>query len=86
MWPHSAASGTEGSVPKEFHYFPHTGNKPNEEKRQVAAMLYNSGFSLRTVAEKMGITFQAVYGLLKRQGVALRGRGGHQGSHSRRKK
>jgi transposase len=73
-------------MPKEYHYLPHTGNKPNEEKREIASMLYNSGLSLRAVAEKMGVTFQAVYGLLKRSNVRLRGRGGHQGSHSRRKK
>jgi transposase-like protein len=73
-------------APKEYFYFRHMGNQPNEEKRQIAAMLYNSGMSLRECAERMGITFQAVYGLLKRHGVTLRGRGGNLGAHSRRKK
>lgn len=76
----------EGPVPKQYFYFRNMGNKPNEEKRDVARMLYNSGLSLRQVAEAMGITFQSVHGLLKRAGVKLRGKGGMTGSHSRRKK
>jgi len=41
-----------------FSYFPHTGNKPNDEKRQIVKMLYYSGLSMREVAERMGVTFQ----------------------------
>ncbi len=69
-----------------FGYFPNTGNKPNEEKRQIVRMLYNTGLSTRQVAERMGVTFQAVHSMLRRSGVQLRGHGGSTGSHSRRKK
>lgn len=87
MWPSSVNSGRRTcAVAKEYFYFRHTGNKPNDEKRQIAAMLYRSGLSLRDCGERMGITFQAVYGLLKRHGVPLRDRGGNRGSHSRHKK
>lgn len=74
-------------MPQEyFYYAPHVGNKPNEDRRSVAKMLYNSGLSLRSVADKMGITFQAVHALLKRSGVTMRSKGGRSGSHSRHKK
>ena len=74
-------------MPQEyFYYAPHMGRKPNEDRRGVARMLYQSGLSLRQVAEKMGITFQAAHGLLKRSGVVMRPKGGHTGSHSRQKK
>lgn len=67
-------------------YFRHTGNKPNDEKRQIVIMLYRSGLTLRECAKRMGITYQAVHFLLKRSGEPLRGRGGNYGSHSRKKK
>lgn len=73
-------------MPKKYFYFRHTGNKPNEEKRDVAKMLYLSGLSIRQVAEEMGVTFQATHGMLQRSGVKLRGKGGMTGGHSRQKK
>lgn len=69
-----------------FGYFPHTGNKPNDEKRQIVRMLYNSGLSMRQVADRMGVTFQAVHSMLHRMGAVVRDSGGSTGSHSRRKK
>ena len=69
-----------------FGYFPHTGNKPNDEKRQIVKMLYNSGLSMRQVADRMGVTFQAVHSMLHRMGATVRDSGGSMGSHSRRKK
>lgn len=69
-----------------FVYFPHTGNKPNDEKRQIVRMLYNSGLSVRDVSARMGVTFQAVHSMLVRMGVRRRPAGGSTGSHSRRKK
>jgi hypothetical protein len=69
-----------------FGYFPHTGNKPNDEKRQIVRMLYNSGLSMRQVADRMGVSFQAVHSMLHRMGAVVRDAGGSTGSHSRRKK
>ena len=69
-----------------FLYFPNTGNKPNDEKRQIVRMLYNSGLSVRDVSARMGVTFQAVHSMLVRMGVRRRPVGGSTGSHSRRKK
>lgn len=66
--------------------FRHTGNKPNDEKRQIAIVLYRSGLTLRECAKRMGVTYQAVHNLLIRSGEPLRGRGGNYGSHSRKKK
>jgi len=77
----------EQPVAERYYFFPHTGNQPNDEKRDVAKMLYvDKGLSLRDVATRMGVTYQAVHSLLKRAGVDLRGRGGNQGAHSRRRK
>lgn len=76
---------TEPRIVK-FGYFPNTGNKPNDEKRQIVRMLYNSGLSVRQVSLRMGVTFQAVHSMLQRMGVTLRPSGGSTGTHSRRKK
>ena len=62
------------------------GNKPNLQRRSDAARLYLEGLTLRQVAVKLGITYQAVHALLKRGGVPLRPRGGSTGAHSRHKK
>jgi DNA invertase Pin-like site-specific DNA recombinase len=89
---HFANSGEVGKVVEKaerkvrFVYFPHTGNKPNEEKREIVRMLYNSGLPMRAVAERMGVSFQAVHSMLHRMGMRVRGHGGMTGSHSRKKK
>jgi DNA invertase Pin-like site-specific DNA recombinase len=54
-------------------------------RRQHAQELYESGLSLRQIAVRMNITYQAVHALLRRAGVPLRIRGGNQGAHSRHK-
>lgn len=69
-----------------FGFFPHTGNRPNDEKRQIVKMLYNSGLSVRQVSDRMGVSFQAVHSMLQRMGAPLRPSGGSTGGHSRRKK
>ena len=69
-----------------FGYFPNTGNKPNDEKRDVVKMLYYSGLSVRQVADRMGVSFQAIHSMLHRMGATVRKPGGSMGSHSRRKK
>lgn len=63
----------------------HTGNKPNLDRRHVAITLYESGLSLRECAAALKVTYQAVHNILVRAGVPRRGRGGNQGSHSRRR-
>jgi transposase len=64
----------------------HTGNKPNDERRNQVRDLYLSGLTVRAVADKVGVTFQAVQSMLDRMGVPRRPRGGNTGSHSRRRK
>lgn len=64
----------------------HTGNKPNDERRNQVRDLYLSGLTVRAVADKVGVTFQAVQSMLTRMGVPRRPRGGNTGSHSRRRK
>lgn len=64
----------------------HKGNMPNEERRQQVLSLYAQGLSMRAVARELGISFQAVHGLLVRMGATRRRRGGNQGQHSRRRK
>lgn len=66
--------------------FAHTGRRPNEERRQAVATLYQSGLSIHAVAELIGVSPQAVHSMLQRMGVQLRPRGGNQGSHSRHRK
>lgn len=62
------------------------GRKPDLQRRREAAMLYGAGLSCRDVGAQLGITGQAVWLMLKRHGVILRGRGGNRGSHSRHRK
>lgn len=64
----------------------HTGNLPNEAKRQKVADLYLSGLTVREVAREVGVTFQAVHSMLVRMGVSLRPRGGNNGPHSRHRR
>ena len=72
--------------PNKSSYARHAGNMPNEERRHTVRVLYESGLSIRAVAERIGVSFQAVHSLLRRSGVALRPRGCSVGSHSRHKK
>jgi transposase-like protein len=63
-----------------------TGNKPDLERRMQIQQLYQSGLTLRQIGAQLGITYQAVYAMLKRSGFPRRPRGGATGSHSRHKK
>jgi hypothetical protein len=67
-------------------YARHVGNTPNEARRHTVRVLYESGLSLRMVADRIGVTYQAVHALLQRSGVVLRPRGCNVGTHSRHKK
>jgi transposase len=61
-----------------------TGNQPNDDRRRAVIALYQSGLALRECAAALKVSFQAVHQILQRAGVPRRGRGGNQGSHSRR--
>jgi hypothetical protein len=67
-------------------YARHVGNTPNDARRHTVRVLYESGLSLRMVADRIGVTYQAVHALLQRSGVVLRPRGCNVGTHSRHKK
>jgi transposase len=67
-------------------YARHAGNMPNEARRHTVRVLYDSGLSIRAIAERIGVSFQAVHSLLRRSGVVLRPRGSNQGHHSRHKR
>lgn len=56
--------------------------------RDVAHLkeLYDRGLTLRQIAERVGMTHQAVHQKLVRAGVELRPRGGNTGGHSRHRK
>lgn len=64
----------------------HTGNLPNEARRQRVIQLYETGLSMRDVAREVNVTFQAVHSMLVRAGVYRRPRGGNTGPHSRHRK
>lgn len=64
----------------------HAGNVPHDIRRAKVLALYQSGLPLRAVADEVGVTFQAVYAMLKRMHVKMRPRGGNTGSHSRHRK
>jgi transposase len=64
----------------------HTGNEPNHVRRARVLALYRSGLSIRAVAAEVGVTFQAVHGMLQRMGEPRRKAGGNMGSHSRHRK
>lgn len=61
----------------------HTGNLPNEARRERVIQLYQMGLSMRDVAREVNVTFQAVHSMLVRAGVYRRPRGGNSGTHSR---
>jgi transposase len=67
-------------------YADHTGNVPNAERRHTVIVLYESGLSIRAVAARIGVTFQAVHRMLHRAGVPMRPRGHNVGHHSRHRK
>lgn len=67
-------------------YAKSSGNQPNEERRVAVKALYDAGLSVRSVADRIGVTFQAVHSMLQRMGVTMRPRGSSTGSHSRHKK
>jgi transposase len=71
---------------KPTHLIPHTGRHPNEERREMVKRLYLAGLSIRDVADKVGVTFQAVQAMLDRMDVPRRPRGGNTGGHSRHKR
>jgi predicted DNA-binding protein YlxM (UPF0122 family) len=48
--------------------------------------MYAKGLTLRQIAEKLGVTHQAVHQQLTRAGVPMRPRGGNTGAHSRHRK
>jgi hypothetical protein len=68
------------------HETRHAGNVPHEIRRAKVLALYQSGLSVRAVAEEVGVTFQAVHSMLQRMGVTMRPRGGNMGGHSRHRK
>lgn len=56
------------------------------ERRALIASLYAQGQTTRQIAERLGISYQAVHQMLQRLDIPRRPRGGNMGSHSRRKK
>jgi transposase len=72
--------------PRKKHApYPDQHKEARAARREHAKELYAQGYSLRQIAVRMGITYQAVHYLLNRQEVAMRPRGGNQGAHSRHK-
>ena len=80
------SNGGRVMPPSARAYARHVGNTPNEARRHTVRVLYESGLSLRMVADRIGVTYQAVHALLQRSGVVLRPRGCNVGTHSRHKK
>jgi transposase len=58
----------------------------NERRRASVQRLYTEGMTLRAIAKRYGVSYQAIHIMLCRMGVPRRPRGGNQGSHSRRRK
>lgn len=56
------------------------------ERRALVVSLYQSGHTTRQIAERLGISYQAVHQMLQRLEIPLRPRGGNMGSHSRHRK
>ena len=56
------------------------------ERRALITSLYAQGQTTRQIAERLGISYQAVHQMLQRLDIPRRPRGGNMGSHSRRKK
>lgn len=82
----ASSVGGKAMPPSARAYAKHVGNMPNEARRHTVRVLYESGLSLRMVADRIGVTYQAVHALLQRSGVVLRPRGCNVGTHSRHKK
>ena len=82
----ASSVGGKAMPPSTRAYARHVGNTPNEARRHTVRVLYESGLSLRMVADRIGVTYQAVHALLQRSGVVLRPRGCNVGTHSRHKK
>jgi hypothetical protein len=59
------------------------GRRINEERRKEVTELYSTGLSQQAVADKLGVSRQAVQMLLKRLGVPVRPRGGANGGGRR---
>jgi transposase len=76
---------TDTKPRKKHAPYPDQHKAARAARRAHAQELYAQGYSLRQIAVRMGITYQAVHYLLKVQSVALRPRGGNQGAHSRHK-
>lgn len=66
--------------------FPHTGRKPNENRRHAVVALYTNGMSIHEVGALIGVSPQAVHSMLQRMGIPRRPRGGNKGGHSRHRK
>jgi transposase len=73
-------------MPRKRATLEHTGNQPNDARRIGVVAMYEAGMSLRQIATRVGVSHQAVHGMLLRTGVAMRGKGGNQGSHSRHRR
>jgi DNA-directed RNA polymerase specialized sigma24 family protein len=54
-----------------------------DKRRAIMVRLYERGLTLRQIADKMGVSYQAVHQTLTRAGVQFRPRGGNTGAHSR---
>jgi DNA-binding transcriptional regulator LsrR (DeoR family) len=63
--------------------YPSQRREAQAARRQLAVSCYEAGLSLRQIAVRMNISWQAVHAILRRAGVAMRTRGGNQGAHSR---
>lgn len=74
-------------TPKQLRdTLPRVGGIPDLARRELVGSMYQSGMTLREVGKSLGISYQAVYSLLKRAGIPVRPRGGSTGSHSRHRK
>lgn len=74
-------------TPKQIRdKLPFVGSIPDIARRELVGSMYQSGMTLRQVAEALGITYQAVHSLLVRANIPLRPRGGSTGGHSRHRK
>lgn len=54
--------------------------------REAVVAAYQAGDPLRVIAERYGVSKEAIRQALKQQGVPLRRRGGNTGPHSRHRK
>jgi len=74
-------------TPKQMRdKLPHLGGVPDLARRDLISTMYKEGYTIRRIAEDLGISYQAVHAMLKRIGVELRPRGGNFGSHSRHRR